>query len=260
MDHPIATGVGGAGSRLALAWATEHAERTGVRLVLVHVCWPGSPLGQAPGDPAPAEIEFIDPPLARALTTARIRLGRRHAAVELRSGEPEDCLADVSQRSGMLVIGDGEGGRTVRRVLRHAHCPVVVVRPRTVAADAPFAGQVVAGVDGSAADHAVLEFAAGYAAKHHLSLTAVHVTGEHGAQSPPAGVARCARRHPGVPVRSTVLTGPVPDALIRATPGAHLLVVGDKRRGVIGRARTGDVPVTVATEAPCPVAVVQPGG
>ena len=48
----------------------------------------------------------------------------------------------------------------------------------------------------------------------------------------------------------------VPDALIRAGTGARLLVVGDKRRGVIGRARTGDVPLTVAADAPCPVAVI----
>jgi hypothetical protein len=48
----------------------------------------------------------------------------------------------------------------------------------------------------------------------------------------------------------------VVDALLRAGAGARLLVVGDKRRGVVGRARTGDVPLTLATEAICPVAVV----
>jgi nucleotide-binding universal stress UspA family protein len=57
-------------------------------------------------------------------------------------------------------------------------------------------------------------------------------------------------------VRRAVLPGPVADTLIHAGAGARLLVVGDKRRGVISRAHTGDVPLTVATEATCPVAVV----
>ena len=32
-----------------LAWATDHAERAGARLVLLHVCVPGSPLDQNRG-------------------------------------------------------------------------------------------------------------------------------------------------------------------------------------------------------------------
>jgi nucleotide-binding universal stress UspA family protein len=33
-------------------------------------------------------------------------------------------------------------------------------------------------------------------------------------------------------------------------------VIGDRRRGIVGRARTGDVPSSVARSADCPVAVV----
>jgi nucleotide-binding universal stress UspA family protein len=69
-------------------------------------------------------------------------------------------------------------------------------------------------------------------------------------------VAPWIRACPLVPTRCSVLAGPVGDELIQAAGGARLLVIGDKRRIVIGRARTGDVPLTVATEAPCPVAVV----
>jgi nucleotide-binding universal stress UspA family protein len=61
---------------------------------------------------------------------------------------------------------------------------------------------------------------------------------------------------PTIPIRRAVVHGSVVDALLRAGAGAELLVVGDKRRGVLGRTRTGDVPLTVATGAPCPVAVV----
>lgn len=44
--------------------------------------------------------------------------------------------------------------------------------------------------------------------------------------------------------------------LIGAGRKARLLVLGDKRRGVMGRLRTGDVPLTVALDASCPVALV----
>ncbi|MEU4428357.1 universal stress protein [Actinoplanes sp. NPDC024001] len=277
MVGSIAVGIGGAGGWQALAWAAEEAERTGARLVLLHVCVPGSPLDQATGEPTPAEVELIDPPLARAYAQTQTRLGGQRAALRIRSGEPSARLADASTGVRLLVIGAGESGRTVRRVLRHAHCPVVVVRPDALSVGSPLlAGHVVIGVDGTDAGRAAMEFAFTYAAKHHLPLAAVHVSeatrddyfyddttlSTHFTVEPAdlellaAETEPWASKCPAVPVRRVVLHGSVVDALIRAGAGARLLVVGDKRRGVIGRARTGDVPLTVATEAPCPVAVV----
>ena len=275
MARPIAVGVGGAGGWQALAWAAEEADRTGVRLVLLHVCVPGSPL-ERHGDLTPAEVELTDPPLARALANTRARLGGQRAALQIRGGDPTACLVDASAGAGLLVIGAGEGGRTMRRVLRHAHCPVIVVRPATPGPGAPLAGHVVAGVDGSTAGHAALEFAFGYAAGHHLPLAAVHVSAEsrddyfyddttlstHFTTEPAALELLAAEvepwtlKYPAVPIRRAVLCGSAADGLIRAGAGARLLVVGDKRRGFIGRARTGDVPLTVAADAPCPTAVV----
>jgi nucleotide-binding universal stress UspA family protein len=259
VQRPIAAGVGGAGGWRALAWASDQAESTGGRLVLLHVCVPGSPLDRATGDPTRAEVELIDPPLARALAAARRRLGGHRAILKIRSGEPSACLAEVSAGTRLLVIGDGEGGRTVRRVVRHARCPVVVVRTAAAAPNAAFAGHVVAGVDGTAAGRAVLELAFDYAAHHGLPLAAVHVSESEltdGTRLLAEETAPWARTHPSVPVRNAVLHGSVADRLLPAGAGARLLVIGDKRRGVIGRARTGDVPLTLATEAPCPVAVV----
>lgn len=267
MDRSVAAGFGGAGGSQALAWAAEEAELTGSRLVLLHVCIPGSPLDRTTGDPTPAEVELIDPPLARALTRTRARLGGgRRAILKIRSGEPATRLVEATTGVRLLVIGAGEGGRTVRRVLRHAHCPVVVVRPGTAAGSGRFAGHVVTGVDSSDAGHAAMEFAFAYAAEHRLPLAAVHVgrdgqddyvTADSSALELLADETEpWASKYPGVLVQRAVLYGSVPDALIRAGRGARLLVVGDKQRGVIGRARTGDVPLTVAAEAPCPVAVV----
>jgi nucleotide-binding universal stress UspA family protein len=250
MYRAIAIGLGGAGSWQALAWAIEESERTRTRLVLMHVCAPASPLDRYTGDPTAAEVELIDPNLARALGNARTRLGGHRVALKIRSGDPAVRLVEASAREGLLVIGAGEGGHTVRRILRHAHCPVLVVRP------APFAGRVVVGVDGSAASQTALEFAFAYAAEHHLPLATVRVATFAEPEPLAADVELWARKYPDVAVQTSVVGGSVPDALIRAADGARLLVVGDKRRGVIGRARTGDVPLTVAADARCPVAVV----
>jgi nucleotide-binding universal stress UspA family protein len=257
MNGTIAVGIGATGDWQALAWATEQAEHTGARLALVHVCVPYSPLDRLDGDPTAAELEPIDPPLARAFANVQARLGAHRTVLKIRSGEPSLRLVDASSAVRLLVIGDGEAGRTVRRILRHAHCPVVVARPiTTTAVRAPFAGHVVVGVDGSPAGRAALELAFAYADNHRLPIAAVHVSETGHADVLAAEVAPWADKFPAVSVRQAVVTGSVPERLIDAAAGARLLVVGDKRRGVIGRARTGDVPLTVATEAPVPVAVV----
>lgn len=251
MYRAIAAGIGGAGSWQALAWAAEQAETAGNRLVMIHVCAPGSPLDRIPADPSPAEVELIDPSLARALLNNRARLGLRRVALKIRSGDPDIRLVDVSAGVRLLVIGAGEGGRTVRRILRHAHCPVVVVRRA-----APVAGRVVVGVDGSEIGQAALEFAFAHAAAHGFTLTALHASESDERDLVNAEIEPWVRKFPGVAVAVATPRGSVADELIRAGADARLVVVGDKRRGVIARARTGDVPVTVAMEAPCPVVVV----
>ncbi|GAA2607919.1 universal stress protein [Paractinoplanes durhamensis] len=259
MRHPIAAGVGGAGGWQALAWAAELAAHTGERLVLLQVCAPGSPLDRFAGDPAPAEVEVVEPALARAYATVGARLGRERTTLKICTGPPSDRLVDASEGVRLLVIGDGGGGRTIRQVVQRAHCPVVVVHPGNGTAGSLYAGYVVAGVDASTASRGALEMAFGYAEQNHLPLAAIHVS-----ERPPGDDAQLLtdavrpwkRIHPGVRTRCSVITGSVDDALIRSAAGARLLVVGDKRRGAGDRARIGDVPLTLATAAPCPVAVV----
>ncbi|HWS35821.1 MAG TPA: universal stress protein [Actinoplanes sp.] len=277
MGYSIGVGIGGSGGSPALAWAAEQTDWTHTPLVLVHVCPPGSPLEHLTGGPAPAELELIDPPLARAYAKTRARVGGQRVSLRIFGGDPSDRLAEASAGVRLLVIGAGAGGRTVRRVLRQAHCPVVVARATPPPASrALFGGHVVIGVDGSSSSQTAMEFAARYADEHRLPLAAVHVSAASSddhiyddvtlstqfttepaarellADATEPWTVRC----PAMPIRRAVLHGPVIEALTRAGVGARLLVVGDKRRGVIGRARTGDVPLTVATEASCPVAVV----
>ncbi|RZU54597.1 nucleotide-binding universal stress UspA family protein [Krasilnikovia cinnamomea] len=280
MVATVAAGVGGAGGWQTLAWAAEQAGyQTGMRLELLRVAEPGSPLAGLAGEPAPALLELADPALSRALSATRTQLGGHRVHLRIQVGDPGTALAAASAGADLLVIGSGGDGHTVRRIVHHARCPVVVVRPVSAGRGAPLAGHVVVGVDGSAAGRAALEFGFAYADEHRLPVAAAHVSARtaddffsdevtvspHGATEPPAlqllgaEVEPWMLRYPRSRVRRAVLNGRVADGLRRAGLGAHLLVVGDKHRGLLARTRTGDVPLTVARRAGCPVAVVPIG-
>ncbi|GAB1691680.1 universal stress protein [Krasilnikovia sp. M28-CT-15] len=276
MVATVAAGVGGAGGWQTLAWAAEQAtSQTGLRLELLRVAEPESRLAGLAGEPAPALLELADPPLSRALSATRTQLGGQRVHLRILVGDPGTALAAASSGADLLVIGSGGSGATVRRIVHQARCPVVVVRPVCAGRGAPLAGHVVVGVDGSDAGRAALEFGFAYANEHRLPVAAAHVsarTGDdyfsdetpstHVATEPAAlellgaEVTPWMLRYPRSRVRRAVLNGRVADGLRRAGLGAHLLVVGDKHRGLLARTRTGDVPVTVARRAGCPVAVV----
>jgi nucleotide-binding universal stress UspA family protein len=265
----MAVGVGGAGGWYALAWASEKALRTATRLVVLHASPPRSPLAHRAGRPSIGQVELADPPLARAVSAARAKLGSRNVSLRILDGDPGVALAEAAADAGLLVIGAGGNGSTVRRTIRHARCPVVVARHRRGDHDAPFAGQVVVGVDAGPAAHAALAFAFRYADQHRLTVTAVHVT----SADPSANLSRPGdlaaamellrnalepwkQQYPQVSARSTVVHGEIGAGLVRAGAGADLLVIGDPHRGAFGRARTGDLPLTVARLGRGPVAVV----
>ncbi len=269
MTRTVAVGIGGTGGGRALAWASEQALRTASRLVLLHACPPGSPLVRQPGTPPIAQIELVDPPPARAVCAARTKLGSRSVSLRILEGNPGVALVDGSAGASVPVIGIGGRGSTVRRVIRHAHCPVIVARPRYDDHNASCAGQVMVGVDAGSAGRAAVEFAFAYAEQHRLPVTAARVTdADRSADVSRAGDLATAtdllrtemepwkQKYPEVRVRGTVLHGAVGNGLTWAGAGAHLIVIGNRHRGPLGRSRTGDVPLTVARGARCPVAVV----
>ncbi|GAB2958378.1 universal stress protein [Micromonospora polyrhachis] len=284
--RPIITvGVGGSGGWSALAWATEQAAATRAKLVLCHVCPPGSALADRRSGTPIRLLELFDPALARAVASTRTRLGDARVRLRLLPGDPGDVLLANARDADLLVIGpsgrtsvDGTAG-LAHRVATRAPCTVVVARPVSPGTDAPFAGHVVVGVDPTIAGHAALEFGFRYADTHRLPLAAVRVTPVGQQPTDPADLALLAtevdpwlHKFPDVPVRSTEYVGdPGPD-LLRVATGARLLVVGDHGREVpppVGSpwapvTPLGEVSGSVIERAGCPVAVVpgweRPGG
>jgi nucleotide-binding universal stress UspA family protein len=146
----------------------------------------------------------------------------------------------------------------------YAHAPVIVVRPRDDDTDdtddtghGPSGpGPVVVGVDCSASAQDVLAFAFEEATHRRAPLVALHV----GPTPMPAEVlAGCAQQYPEVRVIESVrgVTHPAA-ALIEASRGAALVVVGSRGRGGFASLLLGSVSQALIGHAYSCVAVVRP--
>ena len=139
---------------------------------------------------------------------------------------------------------------------------------------------VVVGYDGSARSVAAVDWAAAHARHHGAALTVLFARDYPGypaeavgrAPAPPAaalvaeaaktadeGADRARTRAPGVVVSAEpVFDGPS-SALVEASAGAQLLVLGDRGLGALPGFLLGSVARTVSTHAHCPVVVVREG-
>lgn len=146
----------------------------------------------------------------------------------------------------------------------------------------PRVAAVVAGLDGSPADDAVTEWAAGEAARTGRPLRLVHAI-EPGFQLTPyeavlgelpslseqmravghdlvaAAAERVATRHPELTLDRVVDWGPPAAALVDLSEDAAWLVLGSPARSRLERVLLGSVTRAVVAHARCPVAVVPSG-
>ena len=141
-------------AELAGRFAIELADKIGSELHMVHVFgimpwYPVYPEGTDPDEAEPEEplveedLQRTSERRARELLDAEVEkigsLGGSVAEAHLREGGPAQEIVGLAEEigAGMIVVGSrGFGG--IRRalmgnisdsVVRHAHCPVMVVRP-----------------------------------------------------------------------------------------------------------------------------------
>jgi len=280
--RPVVVGVDGSASAYrAVEWAAGEAHRRGVGLRLVRAfSW--TTADHPTGWVARYRDEMLDVSRRQVARAVRIAADTRpdvEAESQVAIGAPSEVLSSEARRAQLLVLGDRGLGEVAGLVLgsvavslaARGACPVVVVRGERAGADGP----VVVGVDGSPVSEAALAFAFDAAAARGVDLVAVHAWSPTAIDEELASLvewdasvesavlaerlAGWGQKYPQVAVRRTVVRDGAVRALVTASAGAQLVVVGSRGRGNAAGLLLGSVSHGVLHGAHCPVAVVRPG-
>ncbi|MGI5452090.1 universal stress protein [Streptomyces sp. CA-249302] len=265
MNGPVVVGVDGSAVGLAaVEAAAREAERRGVTLRLAHaLTWPTEqvPPGVAPWDPDGAGLrDRVNEALADAEWRARRVSPDLAITREVLVGEPVTVLESESRAACLAVVGshrtDGMRGRLHGSVAGHltAHvgCPVLVVRGRAVRT-----GPVVLADDASPAARVAAEFAFAEAADRGADLVVLHLARDRHHASDDLTDLR--EKYPDVRVTARFVRGRRHRALLEASFGAQLVVVGVRRRGGTSAALSTPDGRLIVRSAHCPVALVPSG-
>jgi nucleotide-binding universal stress UspA family protein len=277
----VLVGVDGSeASMVAVDWAAHNAACLDRSLTVCYV----SPTFDQLGMPLRSELaqEYAD--RSRDITAAaanRARTAEPGLSVQthVAYGQTAAELRDAAGETSTVVVGRHGVDRLRRLVIgsvssqlaTHALGPVVITKENPIADTGP----VVVGVD-DAPQVAALEFAFAIASASGAAITALHAIRIPGPlvapYVPPVdsyirqarataqeqlddAVAPWLRKYPDVDVRREVIDGSSADALVEASRGARLLVVGHRGRGGFTGLLMGSTAQHVLALAECPVAV-----
>jgi nucleotide-binding universal stress UspA family protein len=275
MTDEIIVGYDGSpGSELALHWAAREASDRGTTLTVCHA-W------------APEDLALLLEPrlfdLAGRQGEEIVRQGLSHAepfagpgGVQplLAAGPPARVLCEHSGTASMVVVGSrGHGrisglllGSVAWQLAGHGQGRIVIVRGHDRAANsAP--GPVVAGVDGSAASHAVLQFAAEEAALRRVPVLAVcaladaqgHLGGARQVEEEFSSLLTgWEKQHPDVTMLRQVSQASPRTALLEAGVEAQMIIAGARGRGGIPSMTLGSAATALLHYAHCPVGIIRP--
>ncbi len=303
----VVVGVDGSASAShAVDWAAAQAAAEGRTLVLVHAGPTPAPAGtgwmEATGIDHHRVCLLLKEDGHAVLTEAEAPVRAAHPDLEIhqlvRLGDAREILLEASAEARLLVVGTrGLGplrhlllGSVSSALVKHATCPVVVVRPGQLAdgtgstddtdgaAAGPGRGAILAGVAAEPADAAVLELAFEIAESRQLPLRVFHcfwdavkvaegardvAPGEPGLDDEWLALERAVRphaeAHPGVEVHTQLTRGMVDERLLRASRDASLVVVGHRRKPFLNELVYGSVAPVIVERAACTVAVVPLG-
>jgi nucleotide-binding universal stress UspA family protein len=275
--HGILVGYDGSpDSEQALLWAAREARWRGNVLTVCHAYAPGqaetaSGDGRASDHVPPAGNQN----LARGLRFAQELMAPGQVRPLQAAGPAAHVLCEHSADASMVVVGQrGRGGlpgsllgSTGQQVCAHAHGRAVVVRGHWRPAAGYVPGPVVVGADGSAGSRAAIAFAAEEAMLREVPLLAVCALADSPGSLGGAGrmqeafdrdMARLEKEYPELTALRQVTFGQPRTALLDASSGAQLLVVGSRGRGGLKGMLLGSVSQAMLHHARCPVGVVHP--
>jgi len=287
--YGIIVGVDGSpASDSAVAWAADDAAMHGVPLTLMRVENPTAPTwAQAP---ILEELEGWQQAEGRSILAHAFKIAHDivpdDAGVQI-NGEllfsaTVPTLIDLSGDADLIVVGtDGRGaltrgllGSVSSGLVRHAHCPVAVIReehsPEPHSAHDP----VLLGIDGSSTSELATKIAFDEASRRRVGLIALHAWCDRELVELPGvdpsevktqeerllaeALAGWQERYPDVVVTKLLVGDRPARALVDTSRSAQLLVVGSHGRNVLSRTVLGSVSNAVVQSARKPVIVARP--
>jgi nucleotide-binding universal stress UspA family protein len=287
---PVVVGFDGSPDSVrALDWALAEASLRDAPVTLCHTWHRPHSAGDTGEDAADEPEAAAQLVLAEGRRRAAQQAPAVHVWAELIVGNPAEALAGAAYDAALLVVGARGAGGLHDRLLgsvsahlaRDAGCPVVVVREGAARDEGEGAhgGRIVVGIDGPEDCETALPFAFQEAARREGSVYAVHAFDEAALQTvaylDEAELQRLrqnaqdsfgalltphADKYPGIVVSFELIHGGPAPALIEASDGADLLVVGSHGHGRLATAVLGSTSHTVLHRAACPVAVVRGEG
>lgn len=272
----IVVGVDGSeSSAQAFAWALEEAELHGWPVTAV-MAWGlldqhHATVGE-PFDPHYGEAEaltVLDGYLERAVGSARAEKVERQVVCDLAAPGLLDRSADAS----LLVVGArGLGGfrglmlgSVSQHCLRHTACPIAIVRHNDAPVEGDTVERIVVGIDGSDGASYALRWAVEEARLRKASLGVIYAWNASFSIEEAAfatlngacdGIDTTGLAHP---VDRILSRDGAASAILEASRGADLAVMGSRGLGGFSGLLLGSVSHQVATHAICPVVIVPPG-
>jgi nucleotide-binding universal stress UspA family protein len=287
---------GSEGAQLAATAAVDLAKSTGSELHLVSV-FPGPeyalPYYETQSPDAAARLRSEAREERQEVLDERVEwireAGGSVAQRHIREGDTAQEIVGLAEElgAGLIAVGSRGLGRVSRMlmgnvsdaVVRHAHCPVMVVRGLARGQASAFPSKILLATDASEESRLAATTAADVAQRTGSELHVVHV-GElrpvihperHGYHARYEELREGAQRQLEKQVEEIVSTGGSvarahlrmgrPDeeiVLLGEETGADLIVMGSRGLGGIRRALMGSVSDSVVRHAHCPVMVVRP--